>query len=100
MGQLLHASHELDAVAAAATVSEAPETLELRGYDKAARAVVIADRARASQLIAGLLQLDAEQIANLLDWNSLPEGLEVHTLVGAHWCNLSVEKGQPMLFYQ
>jgi hypothetical protein len=91
VGELLHASHELDAVAAALTVTEAPVALERRSHDKAARAVMAADRAGASQLFASLLQLDAEQIADLLDRDPPPQGFEVHTLVSAHWCNLSVE---------
>jgi hypothetical protein len=72
MGQLLHTRHEFDAVAAAAAIAEAPKALEFRCHHKAARAVVLADRARTSQLFAGFLQLDAEQIADLFDRDPLP----------------------------
>ena len=82
--------HELYDIAAALTVAETPEPIERWRDDEAAIGCVRADRARASQLSACFLQLDAEHVADLLDRNSLPQGFEVHTLVGAHWCNLSV----------
>jgi hypothetical protein len=96
----LHLCHELYDIAAALAVAETPESVEGWRDDEAAIGCVRAGRARASQLSACFLQLDAEHVADLLDRNSLPQGFEVHTLVGAHWCNLSVRRDRPMLFYQ
>lgn len=72
VGELLHLCHELDHVTAALAVAEAPEAIDRRRHDEAAVGCVRADRARASQLCACFLQWDAEQVADLLDTDSLP----------------------------
>lgn len=90
VGYLLYLRHELYDVAAALALPETPEAIERWRDDEAAIGCVRANWARASQLNACFLQLDAEHVEDTLDRNSLPQGFEVHTLVGAHWCNLSV----------
>jgi hypothetical protein len=55
-----------------------PQSLRLR---EAAGGRVRADLARAPQLSACFLQLDAEHVADLLNWDSLPQSFEIHTLV-------------------
>jgi hypothetical protein len=90
VGCLLYPCHELDHIAAALAVAEAPEPIEPWRDDEAAIGSAGTNRARASQLSACFLQLDAEHVEDALDRNSLAQRLEVHTLVGAHWCNLSV----------
>ena len=98
--ELPHPYHELDHVTTALAVAETPEAIDRRRDDEAAIGRVRADRARTSQLSSALLQLDAEHGADLLDRNSLAQRLEVHTLVGAHWCTSLFEGDRPMLFYQ
>ena len=71
VGKLLDLCHELDHVPAALAVAETPEAVEGWGDDEAAIGCVRADRARASQLSACFLQLDAEHVEDTLDWNSL-----------------------------
>jgi hypothetical protein len=90
VGELLHLCHELYHITARLAVAETPEAIDRGRDDEAAVGCVRADGARSSQLIACFLQLDAEHVADLLDRNSLPQGFEIHTLVGAHWRNLSV----------
>src|SRR5436190_13358739 len=59
VGELPDLCRELDHVAAALAVAETPITVQRRRHDEAAVGCVRADRTRASQLSACLLQVDA-----------------------------------------